>query len=233
MDKKEFSKKEPAARAQNAEGEPSQKPSMLAGKFVWLSDKLFGIIKFILGVCLLPFVYSVTAALLGELSITSKFLQKDFWTGVVSFLLIYFFIWEPALIYAKGQKILEFVFTFFKPLVKVAPYLLPIYSLLLIVVYLIASAFQPGWMLDYFVFLLGFTISLHLVFSAKSMRSKKGDFLKSNYLFGFSFIYILNLILLGACFMAIADKFSFVSFAKASYYGAHVIFKAVFKQLFL
>jgi len=220
--------------------EPSGISSIRAG----LSNKAFGIIKFILGVCLLPFVYTSSVSFINEFTLIERPLQNYFWSGIITFLFIYLFIWEPVIIYTKGQKLLELVFSFFKPLVRVAPYLLPIYTIVLFIVYGIlsfvfsaggASAFcgKSSAPTNYFIFLFGFSMGLHLVFSAKSIRSRKNDFLKGNYIFGFSFVYIINVLLLTFCLNLVFDKFSFVNFFNNSFQMAKDIFYVVFKQLFL
>lgn len=206
----------------------------ISGKISGFSGKAFGIIKFILGICLLPLVYSSSVSFVNEFALIEKSLQSCFWSGVISLLVVYLFILEPAIIYAKGQKLLELFFSFFKPLVKVAPYLLPIYTILLFILYWSFSLIsQNPAVIKTFIFLFGFSIAFHLVFSAKTMRSKQGDFLKSNYIFGFSFIYIVNLMLLALCLNLIFKEFSFVNFFNCSFQIAKNIFYAVFKQLFL
>jgi hypothetical protein len=206
----------------------------ISGKLSELYSKLFGVIKFILGVCLLPLVYSSSVAFLGQFGLIEKNLQDCLWSGVITFLIIYLFIWEPAPIYTKGHQILELVFNFFKPLVKVAPFLLPIYTIVLLVFYsLLALFIKDVWLIQYAMFLCGFTIILHLVFSSKSIRTKKGDFLKGSYIFGFSFIYILNISILAFGLNCIFKGFSFVGFCNDAYFEAGNIFYAIFKQLFL
>jgi hypothetical protein len=208
-------------------------PSGISGKISGYSNKLFGIIKLILGICLLPFVYSFSVAFLDEFVLIGKSSQKDFWSGLVIFLIIYLFVWEPAVIYAKGQKLLEIIFNFFKPIVKVAPYLLPIYTIVLFIIYgLLSLVVSSLWLLKYAMFLFGFSIALHLVFSAKAIRYKKGDFLKANYIFGFAFIYMVNVFILALGISLIFKEFSFVSFFNVSFQIAKGIFGAVFKQLF-
>ena len=228
MEKKEFPKESPKKEAPKPDfGKPSPK---LSG----FSARIFGVIKFILGICLLPFVYSLSVYFLKELGLIDLKLQFYFWSGVISFLVIYLFVWEPVLIYAKGQKLVEIIFQFFHPLVKFAPYLLPVYTLVLFIAYAFAAVtFKSPGLVNYFVFLFGFSIVLHLVFSAKSMRSKQGDFLKSNYIFGFSFIYIVNITLLAVGLSLIFKEFSLVDFSSGSFHKAGDIFYAVFKQLFL
>ncbi|MBU3958828.1 MAG: hypothetical protein KKH29_03740 [Candidatus Omnitrophica bacterium] len=196
----------------------------------WVS----GLGKFIAGIIILPFVYSTSIAFLNEFAAIKKSLQNYFWAGAISLLIVYLFIWEPVKIYTKGQKLLGTIFRFFAPLVKVAPYLLPIYFILLFIGYLIISLLiKPLLLINYFFFLFGFSLALHLVFSAKTIRYRQGDFLKANYIFGFSLIYIINLILLAACLSIVLKSFSFVSFASYSSQIAKEIFGAVFKQLFL
>jgi len=225
MEKKEFPK---------AEGDFQPRASGISGKLSGLYGKSFAVIKFILGVCLLPFVYSSTVAFLNEFSLIEKPLQNCFWSGIITLLVIYLFVWEPAIIYAKGHKLLELIFNFFKPLVRVAPYLLPVYTIILFVAYaLLSLVVKSRWLIEYSIFLSGLTISLHLIFSAKAIRSKKGDFLKANYIFGFSFIYIVNLILLAFCLNLIFKDFSFVNFFNNAYSMAGSVFKAIFSQLFM
>lgn len=201
--------------------------------------KIFGIIKFILGICLLPFVYSTSASFLNEFCIIEKSSQNYFWSGLISLLIIYLFIWEPVIIYARGQKLVEMIFMFFKPLVRIAPYLLPIYTIVLFAVYWVlsyvfsAEGGNSAVLINNFLFLFGFSLGLHLVFSAKSIRHKQGDFLKGNYIFGFSFIYIINLMLLAFFLNLIFENFSVVNFLNNSSQVAKDIFSAVFKQLFL
>ena len=203
-------------------------------KIPGISAKAFGVIKFILGILLLPFVYSFTIAFLDEFALIDQSAQNCFWSGAVSLLLVYLFIWEPAIIYAKGQKLLEILFTFFRPLVRVAPYLLPIYTLLLFALYGIIFLFDKSQsLLNTFIFLTGFSMALHLVFSAKTLRSKQGDFLKGNYIFGFSFVYIINLLVFSFCVNLIFAKFSFVNFSNNSFQIAKGIFSAIFNQLFV
>jgi hypothetical protein len=199
-----------------------------------LSSKMFGIIKFILAVILLPLVYASVVSFINEFNQIDRGLQQIFYNGIISFLAIYLFIWEPAVIYNKGHKLLEIVFSFFKPMVNVAPFLLPIYTILVFIIYgLLALGIKSAWLLEYTLFLIGFSSILHLAFSAKSIRSKKGDFLKANYIFGFSFIFILNLALLALGFSFIFKEFSFVNFCNISFTIFQNIFQAVFKQLFV
>ena len=235
MAKKEFpEKKPPKQRKDLSSDEPENSSGNFSSRVSWILSKSFGVIKFILGVLLLPFVFSSAVSFLNEFNLVNKDLQGIFWNGAICFLVAYLFIWEPAAIYNKGHKLLEIVFSFFKPLVNVAPFLLPIYTIFLFVIYgLLSLGIKSGWLIEYTLFLIGFSTVLHLVFSAKTIRVKKGDFLKGNYIFGFSFIFILNLNLLAFGLSLIFKGFSFVNFCNISFTIASNIFYAVFRQLFV
>ncbi len=214
--------------------EPKLKPeSKGPAKPSWISNKVFDMIKLVLGILLLPLVYSCSVAFLNRITFIDASLQNHFWYGVIAFLLVYLFIWEMGRIYEWGHKLLELVFSFFQPLVKVAPYLLPIYTIVVFLVYLILAPFiKEVWLVNYTIFPFGFSFILHLVFSSKSVRLKKGDILKSNYIFGFAFIYIINLGLLALFLNVIFKDFSFVVFCNEAHSIANGIFQAVFAQFF-
>ncbi len=235
MAKKEFPEKlPPKGKEDFAQNDFGGLSGDFSSKISGLSSKLFGIIKFILAVIILPFVYSSVVSFLNEFVQIDPYLQQVFLNGIITFLAVYLFVWEPVIIYNKGHKLLEIMFSFFKPMVNVAPFLLPIYTILFFIIYgLLSIGIKDGRLIEYALFLIGFSTILHLTFSAKTIRSKKGDFLKANYIFGFSFIFILNIALLAFGLSLIFSKFSFVNFCNISFNTAKNIFYAVFKQLFL
>jgi len=227
-------KKDNASSFDKLQGSAAGASRSSQSKIAIFSQRTFAIIKFILGVCFLSLVYSSSVSFSNEFLLIGKSLRISFWSGAISLLIIYLFIWEPNIIYIKGQKLLEIIFVFFKPLIRIAPSLLPIYTIILFILYwLLFYIFHSPGLIYSFLFLFGFSITLHLIFSAKSMRSKQGDFLKANYIFGFSLIYIINLALLALCLSLIFEEFSFINYCNNSLQISKSIFAAVFKQLFL
>jgi hypothetical protein len=197
-------------------------------------DRILSIIKLILGLCFLAFVYTGSVGFLQELKSADRRLQDDFWSGVITFVVIYLFFWEPAKVYLKGQKILTVIFKFFAPLVKFAPYVLPVYTILIFALYpLVHHFYKHPLILEYFIFFGGLSLAMHLVMTAKSLKSKPGDFLKANYIFGFSLVFILNLLLIAICFQLLLDKFSFFNFYQGAYNESLRIYHAVFRQIFV
>jgi hypothetical protein len=199
-----------------------------------VTNRSLSVLKLLLGLSFMTFVYSSTLAFIKEFGNIPLKYQKPLWEGLVAFVVVYFFVYEPAVVYQKGQKILEAIFKFFAPLVKVAPYVLPIYTILLICLYPIANFFFPyDETLVYFMFLFGFSLALHLVFGAKTLRTKQGDFLKANYIFGFTLVYIIDVLLFSLCLNLIFEKFSFVNFFNDAYKTSHEIIIAIIKQVFV
>jgi len=206
----------------------------VSGKMSGFMNAVLVGIKFVLGICFLPLVFAFSISFFNEFCLIDKGLQNNFWWGIAAFVAMYFFIWEADVIYAKGHELLEISFHFFKPFVKVAPYLLPIYAIFVFIIYGILSGIvKEDWLLHYTMFFAGATLILHFIFSAKSIRGKKSDILNSNYIFGFSFVYILDLIIVAFCLSLIFKEFSFVNFFNAASATTRDIFYAVFKQLFL
>jgi hypothetical protein len=211
-----------------------QQTPVAVPKIPGFSVKIFGAVKFILGILLLPFVYSAGNAFLIQFGLIDKSLQVCLWWGALTFILIYLFVWEPAVIYGWGHRVMEATFSFFRPFVRFAPFLLPIYAIVILLFYAISSNFvRDPWLLQYALFLSGFAITMHLVFSSKTIRASKGDFLKGNYIFGFSLIFIINVGILSLGLSFIVRDFSFVVFSSEAYTLAREIYYAVFKQLFI
>ncbi len=203
-------------------------------KIQHLINRALSILKLLLGLCFLIFVYTGSVGFLQELKRADQRLQYDFWSGIITFVVIYLFFYEPAKVYLKGQKILTIIFKFFAPLVKFAPYVLPVYTIIIFAVYPLVHVFYKGQLVtEYFIFFAGLTLALHLVMTARTLRSKPSDFLKANYIFGFSLVYILNLLLVAICFQLMLDKFSFYNFFQGSYTESQRIYHAVFNQIFI
>ncbi|MCM8792647.1 MAG: hypothetical protein NC826_05875 [Candidatus Omnitrophica bacterium] len=207
---------------------------ILSSRFQKIFDVLSITLRLILGVFLFPFVYSATRVFLSKIFMLDNSLKIGFFSGMAFFLIIYLFVWEPTIIYKKGQRFVQVIFGFFSPLVKVAPYLLPIYTIILFLSYFLLSLiFRIEHVLDVFMFLFGVSIALHFVFSAKFLKSKSSDYLKANYIFSFSLIWLLNIFILSFGFNLILNNFSFVDFFNQTIDLGCNIFNAIFKQLFL
>ena len=73
--------------------------------------------------------------------------------------------------------------------VMLAPYLAPVYTVIIAIIYFALSFFVDITRYSgIFIFLIGFTLMLHLAYTAESMREKQSDLIKTGYLSSISFI---------------------------------------------
>lgn len=104
-----------------------------------MANKLAAILKLIFAVLLFPVVIAATLGFAAEIKILNELTVNCFLWGIFSFLLLYHLLWEPEVIYKKGQRIVEITFKFFAPLVRVASFCLPIFTLLILIIYWLMS----------------------------------------------------------------------------------------------
>ncbi|MFH1577915.1 MAG: hypothetical protein ABIC18_02455 [Candidatus Omnitrophota bacterium] len=198
------------------------------------SRKALAVLKFIVGVLLLPVIYAITVAFINESRTIEKLFFNSFVIGIISFLVFYLFVYAPDVIYQKEQKITEAAFHFLSPLFKFASYVMPVYGIILFLIYGILSLVTKNpFLRQFFMFMIGFSFIFHMVFSAKALRSHKNDFLMTNYIFSFSFIYIVNISLLALGFSILYLPFSWFTFFRLTFQITKHIFSSVFIQLFL
>jgi len=199
-----------------------------------LKEKIAESLKFLFFVLLIPVAIGVTAGFLHQFQTIKEVDQNGFLLGVSAFLIIYLFVYEPQGIYQYGYDLVGNVFQFFAPLVKVAPFVLPIYSLFILIIYFF-TLFFPSMVgaSKYFMFLTGFTLSLHFIFTAKSLRAKDNNIAKAHYLFSMILIYIPNVIILALLFDLIYPEFSFPKLFVVMANLANGVYTSVFNQLFI
>ena len=199
-----------------------------------IAEKLLAVLKLIVGIALLPLLYTSSVAFVNQMGHIQKSFQNFFWLGSLVFLIFFLFIWEPEVLYTGGQRLLEMIFSFFQPFARIAPFLLPIYTIILFMAYgLVSLGISESWFLEYCMLLAGFTIVMHIVFTARALGTQNDDFLKANYVLRFSLVYIINVMLLALLLGLVFKQFSSLEFFKGSFLSAREIVTALFKQIFV
>lgn len=118
--------------------------------------------------------------------------------------------------------------------VMLAPYLIPVYTVIIAALYFIASFFIDITKYSgIFIFLIGFTLMLHLAYTAESIRGKQSDLIKTGYLSSISFIYIVNLVIVFLIISFFFQGASFIGFVADIYEKTRVFYWSFWKQLFL
>lgn len=233
MEEKEFLKKDDPTYKLLHPVEEEAGPSPLRVGLLRVLLFLLTLTKLILGLLLLPFVYSISVAFFNSLRSASKAALIYFFAGIFTLLVVHLFIWELKIVYNAGQRLLALIFSFIKPLLRIAPYVLPTYTIILFIIYSVVLLFSKSQeILYYFVFLFGFSMSMHLVFSSRSLRTRRGDFLRANYIFGFCLVYIINLLLVATFLNLVIADYSLITFFRSSFRTGENILVVILAQLF-
>ncbi len=91
-------------------------------------------------------------------------------------------------------------------LITLAPYIFPLYTVLLLIAYLACNhffdvrAYRPLW-----YGLLGLTWAFHLVFTLHALRQRQPDILEHGRVFSWTLIYLINMLTLGIWICVLAS----------------------------
>ncbi len=221
---------------------------------------MFGkISKFAIGVLLIPVVIAVSAAFFDSLTGIEGARHGGstiFLWGVFSYIILHLFLFKPAYLYTLGHEITHVLATWicgggvrsFKVgkaggkvettksnfFINLSPYFVPTYTLIISALYFVIPLFItiPNFKTVYF-FLAGFTLTLHLVFTAEVLKIEQPDILNTGYLFSLILIYLINIMLVAFILSLLFKGISFEGFFYESYLRSKNIYATIFKQLFL
>ena len=163
----------------------------------------------------------------------------EFWfftLGAVLWLIAFFGLPRPVIIYVFGHELTHVLWVWLMGgrvskfrvsgdgghivtnrtnfLIALAPYFFPLYSVLAIAVYGIASLFfnvAPYGQLLYAI--LGITWAFHLTFTCWMIPKNQTDLSDHGTFFSLVFIYLMNLVLLSALLVIASPQITFASFA--------------------
>ncbi|MBF0620267.1 MAG: hypothetical protein HQL19_08900 [Candidatus Omnitrophica bacterium] len=199
-----------------------------------MKDKILVVLKFIFALALLPLVVASTQAVQIEVAAFNSGLQHALFSGCIAYVALKFFVYDFGHFYTFGQNILTTAFQFLKPLVNVAPYVLPVYTMLVLLAYGVVMLMgKMGTFQPFFLFALAFTFSMHIILTAQDLYKKDSIPGKSNYFFGMALVYIADVFFMALMMNGIIAGFSFVHFFQTLAHAAGDIYGMIFKQLFL
>jgi len=182
------------------------------------------VLRFLLGVSLLPLCFAATLAVLEAInsanSSSSMFSRETIalFSGYAVWLAVWFFLPRPAKSYILAHELTHAISgLFFGAKVSnlnisakggsvslsktnlwiiLSPYFIPFYTILLIAVYLLIGVFiHPVPYKALWIFLVGFTWSFHACFTLNSLLIRQPDIQMYGRIFSYAIIYFLNLLL--------------------------------------
>jgi hypothetical protein len=198
-----------------------------------MKDTVLMIVKVVVALLALPVVVAITFAFQGQITELDPALKHSLWMGVVTYMILKYFVYGFEHVYRFGQNIVSYCFQFLKPLVNVAPYLLPIYTILVLVVFAVLNAFDKvGEFKSMFYSAIAFTFAMHVILTAQDLYEKDASPGKPTYFFGMSLVYIFDVFLIALIMHCTLPGFSFINFFQSLAVTSLHIYKAIFLQLF-
>ncbi|MBE2178964.1 MAG: hypothetical protein IAE97_00635 [Chthoniobacterales bacterium] len=198
-------------------------------------------VKSVVGVFLLPPCYIVTASFFSALTHAAEknvWFTPEFWffgLGVVLWLIAYFGLPRPLLIYVFGHELTHalvvllmggrvsrfsvsrdgghIISSKINTWIALAPYFIPIYSVIVIGLYGLGSCFydlEPYRSLLYA--LIGVTWAFHATFTLSMIPRGQTDLTYGGTFFSLTVIYLMNLLLLSLLLIVATPYVSFRSF---------------------
>ena len=158
--------------------------------------------------------------------------HKEVWVlwGAGSYVALNLFVYDFGNVYVYGKSLVEKILTFFQP----AGYVVPIYSIFLIIVYVISLLLGRGASLQpYFLFAIAFTLAMHLVLTAHEIYESDSSVLKAHYLFTFGTVLIVSLFIISLLLAWAIPEYSFVGFIKSLASQTTHLYRSIFKALFV
>jgi len=213
-------------------------------------------LKFLIGLALLPACYGYSAEILRVIQALYKN-PGTYWGifagGVAIYLLIHIFLPKPMLLHVFGHEMTHALFaklfgwkvkslkasnsggrvklTGSNFIVTLAPYFFPLYAFITILIYILAimlgydRAFYP-----YFLFLTGFTLSLHVIMTIESLRADQPDIKEGGIVFSIPLIYIGNLLVMTLLLrLTVFKGISYLSYLRMGWLRSWWVWKSLFR----
>ena len=172
--------------------------------------------------------------------------------GVLCYLIFHVFIFRPVYLYVLGHECVHVLATWLcggrvvsfnvtpsggnvvtsksNFFIELSPYFVPIYTILLGVIFLILRTIDQSipHMPLVFIFLIGVTLTFHFVMTTEALKLQQPDIMKSGLLFSLVVIFVFNLIVVMAVFSPIFDSLSFTSFIKMSWNSSIELYQDIY-----
>ncbi|HLD70197.1 MAG TPA: hypothetical protein VJA17_05470 [Candidatus Omnitrophota bacterium] len=199
-----------------------------------MRDHFLNLLKLISALVLIPLTAVLTIGFTKSLSELTHSHGHFFWLGVLIYVIVHVFVYEPRGVYQFGQKLSSSILGFYPPLGDMGARALPIYTILSLMAFCFVHLFfkKSGYEI-YFIFLTGFTLALHLVLTAQELREENKSPLRPNYFLFIQLIYIFVVLLTSILFTFIVPQYSFATFFYSVLGSIKDIYATIFHQLFI
>jgi len=199
-----------------------------------MGNLLLSSIKFCIAILLLPVVIAGVIGLHLQLLEYPGSNEHFFMWGIYGFFLSFFFLYQFWGVYEFGQKIMGSLLRFTSPFDRIASYIIPLYTLIIFLLYAIAVRFFKTHQYDpHFMFFIGFSIAMHIFLSAQDMQEREKTPIKPSYLFWISIVFIFNIFLFVLLLDAVLGYSNLAHFTNTLVADSRMIYGIAIRKLLL
>jgi hypothetical protein len=199
-----------------------------------MKEGLLAIVKFFSFLLVLPLIIAIALAFQSQVFGLPVHKEQWFVWGIVAFMLMYLFLYNFKEVHIFGQTIVANLLKFFEPLGQVGTLIVPIYTVLIICLYLILNVLGLSVPYErYLILAVGFSVVMHVVLTAHQLYEADSGPIKAQYLFAFGLAFIANIFIIALLLGLVIQEFSFIGFFKALSHHASSYYQAIYKILFV
>lgn len=215
------------------------------------------ILRFSGGILLLPLCIGYSVSFYEQLMVPRRLDQPEvsLLLGITAYLAVHVFFGAPTRAYVFGHELTHATATWisggqvkgFKASAKkgavvtnkvtgfiaLAPYMIPVYAVLVALVYGAVGLFRdmrPG--IHGFLFGLGASLAFHLVFTVESLKQKQPDLEVLGPLLSLGIIFCANLTCVIGVMSLVVREVGFVPYLTAGFQHSADLYRGIFTQLF-
>ncbi len=216
-------------------------------------------IHIILAILFLPICFSVGFILYEEIGSINRLssAQLYFFYGCIFYLIFHILVFKPERIYIFGHEMMHAIATILSGgkvssfnvskaggsirtnksnvFISLAPYLFPFYTILTGIVYFILAHFKKDVLIfsKPFLFVVGFTLTFHIVLTVDFLKIKQTDLLGTGYIFSIELICFVNLLIIAFIFSLLFKEIEFGRFFSSAFVQSKQCYVDIFRHLFL
>ena len=215
-------------------------------------------LKYIIGLIALPAVWAFSKVFYFQLCAIGFLGTKInfFLWGIISYMLVHILFWKPNYLYTLGHESIHVLATWIcgghissfhvsdgggsvttsksNFFIELSPYFVPIYTMILICIMpLVKSTLTELNLFSGYIFVIGFSMGMHLIMTADALKVKQPDILRSGYLFSYAIIYIGNLIVIAAIFSIFSSDLSIKTYLAKSFSSSWQLYFNMFREFFV
>jgi len=196
------------------------------------NNTLLVILKFVLAVLLLPFVWATSVSFHKYVVALPGTYGDFFFWGMFGFLLCFLFFYQFWGVYEFGQKITSGIFKFMVPADNFIAKIIPFYLTVILLLHFITTKFfNVNDYGHYFMYFAGFAFTMHVLLTAQDLQQQEHAFIKPAYLFVITTTLVLMICVVVLLFDLLLGEFLFLAFIKSAVSDALGIYYAAGERI--